>query len=134
VGALRNEPLRLGVDAHLIEQRRERNAGPLGAGAKPVQRLYIALDRLLRVERRAVAAAFHEGDARHHWITMQSIDRVDHRLAHRPRDQDALLGGVVLVSTATSNYKMQAIRRDRAVKKIGVACAPRWCGARAWGC
>ena len=83
-----------------------------------MQRLYIALDRLLRVERRAVAAAFHEGDARHHWITMQSIDRVDHRLAHQPMDQEPMLVRVDLGFTATSNYKMQAIRRDRAVEKM----------------
>src|SRR5262249_61963860 len=100
------------------EQRRERTAGPRGRGARPVRPRHIALDRLLRVERRAVAAAFHEGDARHHWITMQSIDRVDHRLAHQPMDQESMLVRVDLSFTATSNYKMQAIRRDRAVKKM----------------
>src|SRR5262249_57811829 len=85
---------------------------------KPVKGLYLALDRFFGVERRAFAAAFHEGDARPHWITMQSIDRVDHRLAHQPMDQESMLVRVDLGFTATSNYKMQAIRRDRAVKKM----------------
>src|SRR5262252_10635101 len=59
---------------------------------------------------------------------MQSIDRVDHRLAHQPMDQESMLVRVDLGFTATSNYKMQAIRRDRAVKKMVWRARPAGAG------
>src|SRR5258708_38337704 len=49
---------------------------------------------------------------------MRGMDRVDHRLAPQPMDQEPVFVRVDLGFTATSNYKMQAIRRDRAVEKM----------------
>src|SRR6516225_12151910 len=59
---------------------------------------------------------------------MQSIDRVDHRLAHQPMDQEPMLVRVDVGFSATSNYKMQAIRRDRAVEKMVWRARPAGAG------
>src|SRR5262249_12738862 len=64
---------------------------------------------------------------------MQSIDRVDHRLAHQPMDEEPMLVRVDLGFTATSNYKMQAIRRDRAVEKMVWRARPASAGPEPWG-
>jgi len=83
-----------------------------------VQRLHVGLDRLLGIERRAVAAAFQERNARYHGITMQGIERVDHRLFDQPMDHEPMLVRVDLGFAASRNHEMQAIGRDGAVEEM----------------
>ena len=93
-----------------------------------MQRLYVGLDGLLGIKRCAVAATFHEGNARHHRIAMERIKRVGHGLLHQPMDHETMLLRIDLRFAAACNHEMQAVRRDRAVEEM----VRRARGAAAW--
>src|SRR6266853_5642152 len=73
VRAFGDDPLRLRVDAGLVEQSGELDAGPLGAGHEAVQRLHARLDGFPGKQRRAVAAAFDEAEARHYRVAREAV-------------------------------------------------------------
>ena len=83
-----------------------------------MDRLHVGLDRLLGIKRRAVAAAFHESDARHHRVAMQRVERVFHRLLDQAMDDEAVLVRVDVGFAAAGNDEVQAVRRDRAVEEL----------------
>ena len=56
-----------------------------------MDRLHVGLHRILVEQRRAVAAAFDEVDARHHRIAREGIEREDQRLLHQAMDHQAVL-------------------------------------------
>src|SRR5256886_7337752 len=86
-----DEPLRLGIDAGLLEQGGEPDAGPLGARSEAVQLLRARLDRLFGKEWRAVAAAFDKRHARHHRVTPERIEREDQRPLDETVNYEAVL-------------------------------------------
>jgi hypothetical protein len=118
VCAFGDQPFRLRVNADFFKQRGEQHAAPFRAGREPVYRLDAGLDRFLRIERRAVAAAFQESGTRHHRIAMQGIEGVDHRLLDQPMDQEAMLVRVDVGFAAAGNHEMQAVWRNRAVEEL----------------
>jgi hypothetical protein len=60
IGTLGEEPFGGRIDAGLFEQDREPHTRPFGARHEAVERLHAGLDRILRPQRRAIAAAFEE--------------------------------------------------------------------------
>jgi len=118
VGAFGKEPLRLRVDAGFLEQRGEPHAGPLGARHQAVDRLHVGLNRVFVVERRAVAAAFDEIDARHLRIARQRIKIENQRLLHQAMDRQAVLGRVDIGEAGPGDHEMQAGRRNGSVQEM----------------
>src|SRR6266702_4389109 len=118
VGAFGDEPLGLRIHAGLIEQGGERHPGPLGAGAKAVQRLHARLDRFPGEHRCAVASAFDEAHARHHRIARQRVEREDQGPLHQTVDRQAVPGRVDVRSPGVHDREVQAVRRERAVHQM----------------
>jgi hypothetical protein len=61
-------------------------ACPLGTGDEAMDSLHVGGHWIFVVKLRAVAAAFDEVDARHHWITRQGLEGEDQRLLHQAMD------------------------------------------------
>ncbi len=119
VGALRDEPFRRRLDAGLLEQGGELDAGPFGAGDEAVQHLRARLHRLVGKHRRAVAAAFEEGDACRHRIARERIEREDERLLDEPVDDETVLVGIDVGRAAmVADGEVQAVGRDRAGEQM----------------
>ena len=91
VGAFGDDPAGRWVDAGLVEQGRELNPGPLRAAENAVDGGYVERQRLRRVERLAVAAAFDERDTRLHRIAVQRLERENEGPFHQSMDEQAVL-------------------------------------------
>ena len=124
IRALGDQPLRLRIDAGLLQQRGEQNAGPFRARCEAVQRLHVGLDRFVGEQRRAVAAAFDEADARHHRIALERVEGEHQRLLDHAVDDELVLGGVDVGHAAMADGEVQAVRRDDALEQmVRGACA-----------
>ena len=77
VGAFRQNPLGLRINAGFLEQNSELHARPFGAGDLTVNLLNPDLCGLLLVEQLTVTATFDEGNARLHRIARQVFERED---------------------------------------------------------
>src|SRR5262249_25953273 len=102
----------------LIEQDRELYARPFGARYEPVQLLNIALHRLLRVQRRAVAAAFNECLARLHRIARERIHCEDERALDHAVDQQAMAVRVDIGHPVVAALEMQSVWGDHAIEPV----------------
>ena len=71
-----------------------------------MERLDVGLDRLLGINRRAVAAAFQKGHPRHHRIAIQRFDRKNRRLLHAAVDQKLVLVRIDVREAAVGDDEM----------------------------
>ncbi len=83
-----------------------------------MQRLHVGLDRLVGEQRRAVAAAFDEADARHHRIALERVEREHQRLLDHAVDDQPVLGRIDVGHAAMADGEMQAVRRDDALEQV----------------
>ena len=83
-----------------------------------MDRLHVGLDRVLVEQRRAVAAAFDEVDARHLGIACERFEVEDERLLDEAMDRQSMLGRIDVGKSGAGDHEMQAIRRDRAVEEV----------------
>ncbi len=83
-----------------------------------MQRLDVRLDRLVGEQRRAVAAAFDEADARHHRIALEVLEREHQRLLHHAVDDELVLGRIDIRHAAVADGEMQAVRGDDALEQV----------------
>src|SRR5438067_8503017 len=118
VRALGDHPFRLGIDTGLFQQRGELHAGPLRTRSEAMQRLHIRLDRLRREERRAVAAALDESEARHHRIARERIEREDERPLYETMDRESMLLGIDLGIAGVRDGEVQAVRRHHPLQPV----------------
>ena len=114
VGALgQDEFRRLAVDADLVEQRRQQDAGPLAAGEHAVRELH-RRHRDVAPLHAGVGAALDEVDARHRREADDVVHRehprgLDHAVHHQP-----VLERVDVRNPRVVPLEMQARRRDDA--------------------
>ena len=118
IGALGDHPFRVGIDAGLVQQGRQRHAGPLGVGHEAVQRLRGRLHRLVGEHRRAVAAAFHERHARHHRIARQRSSVNTSGCFTMPWITSLCCAGIDIRHAGVDDGEVQAVGRDRAVEQM----------------
>ena len=110
--------LRLRIDARFLEQD-ERAARPSIRRRRPGHESpERRLRRLLLVEQLAVAAAFDEGNARHHRIARQGLEREDQRALNQAVDQQPMRVRIDVGNAAVMALEMQAVRRDHAVEQV----------------
>ena len=89
-----------------------------------MDRLHVGLDRVLVEERRAVAAAFDEADARHHRIARQGSSEKTSGCFTRPWITRRCLSG---------SMSGKPVRATTKCRPFGVIVPlSRWCGVRAW--
>ena len=114
IGAFGEQPLALGFDAGLLEQDRERHAGPVAARDEAVN----AAGRLLRrfgvVVAGAVARALEELDARHERIARERVHAEDQRPLDETVDQHLMLIGIDIGYAVVMALEVQRARRDDA--------------------
>src|SRR5260221_11867616 len=85
-------------------KRGESNTRPFGAGDEAVDRLHIGLHRVLVEERRAVASAFDEIDARDLRIARQRIQVEHQRLLDEALDCQQGLGRADIVEAGAGYH------------------------------
>ena len=93
VGALGHDPGRALLDASLLEQERERHAGPLAAAREPMGALD-ALGRRLGPLRGAVSRALDEIDVGDRGEPVDLVHGEDHRTIHHPVDHQTVRGRI----------------------------------------
>ena len=73
-----------------------------------MQRLNACLDRLVREQRRTVAATLDEGRARDHRIAHKLVEREDHRLFHQAVNHEPMRGRIDGRYAAVMAFEVQA--------------------------
>src|SRR5205085_424270 len=91
---------------------------PFRARDEAVDRLHVGLYWVLVIERRAVAAAFDEMNARHHRIACKGFKIEDERLLDQAMNHQAVLVRVDIGEAGARDDKMQTVRRNRAVEQM----------------
>ena len=118
IGALGDHPARGRIDAGLVEQRREFDAGPFRTAEEAVNRGDAERLRLWGVECPAVAGALNEGDARLHRVAMQRLEREHKRAPDQPMDDEPVLVGIDVGDAGMAALEVQAAGRDHPVEQV----------------
>ncbi len=113
VGAFGEHEGRLRVDPDLVEQRRERHAGPLAASDHAVRVLHRGHGDL-RPLHAGVGAAFDEVDARHRRKAHQVIEREQPRIFHHAVDHQPVLVRIDVGHAGVMTLEVQTRGRDDA--------------------
>jgi hypothetical protein len=83
-----------------------------------VDRLHVSLDRVLIVERRAVAAAFDKVDTRHFRIARKRVEREHQRLPDKAVNRQPMFRRIDIRNAGARHHEVQAGRRDAALKQM----------------
>ena len=76
------------------------------------------LHRLVGEQGRGIAAAFHEGRARHHRVAQQLLQREGERLLDHAVDDELVLRRIDIGNAVVQNGEVQRIGRDRAIQLV----------------
>ena len=125
VGAFREQPFRLRLEAGFVEQHAQGDAGPFAAGDVAVHSARRHLCGLGTQGAQAVARALDEIGAREHRVARERFDREPERALHQPVDIQAMKLRIDVGRAAVAADEVNRSRRDDAVERLdrGKRCA-----------